>query len=112
MGLTCKESRIMSTAEIAHETSILAELSALGTSFESRLLQRVVWLAAAPFILTLILDIAAILFIGVPQGQLRLALPGLFDPLYQTFVLTVAITAWNMRTFFRTVPYTFQRLAE
>ena len=102
----------MIAAEASNKTSVLADLGVLLSTLQSGLLQRAVVLTTIPFLLTLLLNIAALLFIGVPEGPLRLTLPSLFDPLYQTFVLTLALTAWHMRSFFRALPYTFQRLAE
>lgn len=102
----------MIAVDASNKTSILADLGALFSTLQSGLLRSAVWLVTIPFLLTLLLNIAAVLLIGIPEGPLRLTLPSLFDPLYQTFVLTLAVTAWHMRTFFRALPYTFQRLAE
>lgn len=100
------------TSAASNETTVLTRLGAMRTPTELRLLRYAVWLAALPFGLTLALDIAAVIRVGAPQGQARFILAGLFDPIYQTFVLTLVVTAWLIRDFFQSVPATFQRLAE
>jgi hypothetical protein len=102
----------MTTSVTSSETSILSHLAALRSPTEMQLVRRAAWLAAVPCLLTVGLDLLAVLFIGVPPGKSRFFLAGLFDPIYQTFVLTLIIMARFMRVFFQTVSETFKSLAE
>jgi|GEM_PF-2331327 len=102
----------MTTSATSSETSILSHLATLRSPTEFQLVRRAVWLVALPFLLTLGLDLLAVLFLGVPPGKSRFFLAGLFDLIYQTFMLTLVITAWLMRVFFQTVRETFESLAE
>lgn len=94
------------------EAPILAELGAMHSLFESRRLRWAIYLVLIPFGLILLLNIEAILRLSVPEPQFCYRLSARFDPVYQTSVLTLVITVALLQAFFRSVPYTFQRLAK
>ena len=94
------------------EAPILAELlGAMRRPFVSRRLRWAICLVLIPFGLNLLLNIEVILRLSVPE-KFRYQLNALFDPVYQTSVLTLVITVTLLQAFFRSVPYTFQRLAK
>ena len=94
------------------ETPFLAELGAIHSLFESRRLRWAICLVLITFGLNLLLNIEAILRLSVPEPQFCYRLSALFDPVYQTSLLTLVITVALLQAFFRSVPYTFQRLAK
>lgn len=98
--------------DVATETPILAQLGKMRSPLESWLVRRGMWLVLIPFAATLLIDLEAALRLGVPEGDSRFVLASLFDPVYQTFIFTLAAIAGLMSAFFRFVPYAFQRLAE
>ena len=89
----------------------LAELGAMRSPFESKLVRRAVLLTLLPFALTILLDTIAALRLGPPPPGSGHLLAGLFDLVYQSFWLTVAFTALLMVAFFKFVPIAFTRLA-
>jgi len=66
----------MTTSATAGETSILSHLATLRSPTEFQLVRRAVWLVALPFLLTLGLDLLAVLFLGIPPGKSRFFLAG------------------------------------
>jgi hypothetical protein len=98
-------------SDVSSETPILTELDAMRSPLVSRRLRWAMCLVLIPFGLNLLLNIEVILRLSVPE-KFRYQLNALFDPVYQTSVLTLVITVTLLQAFFRSVPYTFQRLAE
>lgn len=94
------------------ETPFLAELGAIHSLFESRRLRWAIWLVLIPFGLSLLLNIEVVLRLSAPEQPFRYRLSALFDPVYQTYVLTLVIMVALLQAFFRSVPPTFQRLAK
>lgn len=94
------------------EVAILANLGKTRGPLETRLLRGAVWLALAPFAFTFGINALDVLVLGVPPGELRFYLTSLFDPVFQTWVLSLVIAAWLMRVFFQAVPRVFQQLAQ
>ena len=102
----------MPSQDAATETPILAQLGKIRSPLESWLLRRGMWLVLIPFGLTLLLNLYAVARFGVPAGAARFVLANLFDPVYQTFVFTLAMAAVLIYLFFQAVPRAFVRLAE
>lgn len=80
------------------------------TSLINWLLKRAIWIILLPFVLILLLDIEVSQRIGIPEH--RIVLAALLDPVYQTFILTLTITALLMRTFPQDAIHAFRRLMD
>src|SRR5436189_4640847 len=89
----------------SNEVAILANLGKTRGGLETRLLRGAVWLALAPFAFTFAINALAVLALGAPPaGEWRFYLTSLFDPVFQTWVLSLVLAAWLMREFFQAVP--------
>lgn len=97
--------------DISIKTPILTELDTLRNLFVSRRLRWAIYLLLISFSINALLNIEVVLCSSAPEPQFRYRLSALFDPIYQTAVLTLVITVVLLRVFFRSVPYTFRRLA-
>ncbi len=95
----------------ADDTRILEQLGGMRSPFEIRRVRWAVLASLSPFVLTLLVDGVAALRLGAPPPGQRYILAGLYDPVYQTFGLTVAVTALLLVAFFQFVPVAFIRLA-
>ena len=88
----------------------LTPASTENPSLLDRLLTQGTWIVLLPFILILPMDIEVVQRLGPPEH--RIALAALFDPVYQTFIITLAITAAMIRTFPQNAFNTFRRLMD
>jgi len=85
-------------------------LSAENPSLADWLLKWALRIILLPFGLILLLDIAVSQRIGIPENRIILA--ALFDPVYQTFILTLTVTAMMMHNFTRDARSAFRRLLD
>lgn len=96
----------------SNQVAILASLGKTRGRLETRLLRGAVWLALVPFAFTFGINALAVFVLGPPPGEWRFYLTSFFDPVFQTWVLSLIIAAWLMRDFFKSVHKVFQQLAQ